>query len=102
MSLKFKKYLLPTGFGLFLINIFFAAWSSASIFVYDALFGTFGMVIIAAQALAIMLIILGTLFDFENARYVKIGSFIASPPSPRSASTICLKISAASARLKTY
>ena len=33
-------------------------------------------IIFALIATMVMLIILGTLFDFENARYVKIGSFI--------------------------
>ena len=73
---KYKNYILPLGFGLFEVNIFAAAWNSAAVSVYDFWFGVFSMIIIAAQTIAIVLMFYGTLFEFENVRYMTIGSLL--------------------------
>ena len=75
-GLDFKKYILPVGFGLSTVTVFIAGWQVAALSVYDGVYGTFNTLMIAVQALAMVLMFVGTLFDFENIKYLKTGSLV--------------------------
>ena len=75
-ELPFKKYVLPIGFGLTSITVFIAGWQAAALSVYDEVFGAVSIIMIAIQALAMILMFVGTLFDFESVGCLKFGSLL--------------------------
>lgn len=75
-GLDFKKFILPIGFGLSSITVFIAGWQAAALSVYDEVFGSVNVIMIAIQALAMVLMFVGTLFDFESVGYLKFGSLL--------------------------
>lgn len=75
-GLDFKKYILPVGFGLSSITVFIAGWQAAALSVYDEVYGSVNVIMIAIQALAMVLMFVGTLFDFESVGYLKFGSLL--------------------------
>ncbi len=71
---KGKSLLLPIGFGLRAVTVFFVGWSSAALTVYDGINGTLIYLFFALQAVSIVLMAVGTLFDFEYRKLLKWGA----------------------------
>ncbi len=72
----FEKYILPIGFGLSSVTVFIAGWQAAALSVYDEVYGSVNILMIAIQAVAMILMFVGTLFDFESVGYLKFGSLL--------------------------
>ena len=94
---EYKQYIMPIGFGLSTVTVFIAGWQAAALSIYDEVYGTVNIIMIAVQAVSIILMFVGTLFDFENINYLKFGSllFIGAATASIAAGIIFSKIKGA-------